>query len=256
MNAKTTISRHWPIPQTLRRRFLSFLAAGCLISAGAQSYADGFTSPTQLIGVTKRFLEFTVEDYLATGHIEGRYEIQVNNLDPRLRLAQCDKELTATLESPAQPMGRVTVRVRCEGSSPWTIFVPAQVKLFREVVTVTHPRKRGMVIDYDDVVLRERDISLINQGYMTAVELAVGQKLLRPMVTDQVLTLTHLEQAAVVRKGDQVVINARSGTLTVRMPGEALSDGGLSEQVRVKNLNSKRVIKARITGPGQVEVAL
>ena len=59
-----------------------------------------------------------------------------------------------------------------------------------------------------------------------------------------------------MRKGDQVVINARSGTLTVRMPGEALSDGGLSEQVRVKNLNSKRVIKARITGPGQVEVAL
>ncbi|GLX89058.1 flagella basal body P-ring formation protein FlgA [Pseudomonas fragi] len=206
--------------------------------------------------MTQGFLEFTVEDYLATGHIEGRYEIQVNNLDPRLRLAQCDKELTATLESPAQPMGRVTVRVRCEGSSPWTIFVPAQVKLFREVVTVTHPLKRGMVIDYDDVVLRERDISLINQGYMTAVELAVGQKLLRPMVTDQVLTLTHLEQAAVVRKGDQVVINARSGTLTVRMPGEALSDGGLSEQVRVKNLNSKRVIKARITGPGQVEVAL
>ena len=70
------------------------------------------------------------------------------------------------------------------------------------------------------------------------------------------MTLTHLEQAAAVRKGDQVVINARSGTLSVRMPGEALSDGGLSEQIRVKNLNSKRVIKARITGPGQVEVAL
>ena len=124
------------------------------------------------------------------------------------------------------------------------------------MVTVLHPLKRGTIISDDDVVLRERDVGLITQGYMTAVELVVGQKLLRPMVTDQVLTLTHLEQAAVVRKGDQVVINARSGTLTVRMPGEALSDGGLSEQVRVKNLNSKRVIKARITGPGQVEVAL
>ncbi|MBS5840222.1 MAG: flagellar basal body P-ring formation protein FlgA [Pseudomonas sp.] len=256
MNAKTTISCHRPILQTLRLRGARVLATICLIIAGTQSYADGFTSPTQLIGVTQGFLEFTVEDYLATGQIEGRYEIQVNNLDPRLRLAQCDKELTATLESPAQPMGRVTVRVRCEGSSPWTIFVPAQVKLFREVVTVLHPLKRGTIISDDDVVLRERDVGLITQGYMTAVELVVGQKLLRPMVTDQVLTLTHLEQAAVVRKGDQVVINARSGTLTVRMPGEALSDGGLSEQVRVKNLNSKRVIKARITGPGQVEVAL
>ena len=129
MNAKTTISCHRPILQTLRLRCASMLAAVCLISVGTQSYADGFTSPTQLIGVTQGFLEFTVEDYLATGQIEGRYEIQVNNLDPRLRLAQCDKELTATLESPAQPMGRVTVRVRCEGSSPWTIFCPGTGKV-------------------------------------------------------------------------------------------------------------------------------
>ena len=256
MNAKTTISCHRPFLQTLRRSCLSVLAAGTLLGTGTYSKADAFTSPEQLIGVTQGFLEFTVEDYLATSQTEGRYQIQVNNLDPRLRLAHCDKELTATLESPAQPMGRVIVRVRCEGGSPWTIFVPAQVKLFRDVVIVNHPLKRGMVIDYADVTLRERDISLINQGYLTATELAVGQKLLRPMVTDQVLTLTHLEQVAAVRKGDHVVISARSGTLSVKMPGEALSDGGLSEQIRVKNLNSKRVIRARVTAPGQVEVAL
>jgi flagella basal body P-ring formation protein FlgA len=40
------------------------------------------------------------------------------------------------------------------------------------------------------------------------------------------------------------------------MPGEALSDGGLSEQIRVRNLNSQRVVKARVTGPGQVEVSM
>ena len=59
-----------------------------------------------------------------------------------------------------------------------------------------------------------------------------------------------------MRKGDHVIISARSGTLSVKMPGEALSDGGLSEQIRVKNLNSNRIIKARVTAPGQVEVAL
>ena len=58
------------------------------------------------------------------------------------------------------------------------------------------------------------------------------------MVADQVITLVHLEQAEVVRKGDQVVISPRSGTSNVRMPGEALSNGGMSEQIRVKNLNS------------------
>jgi flagella basal body P-ring formation protein FlgA len=40
------------------------------------------------------------------------------------------------------------------------------------------------------------------------------------------------------------------------MPGEALSNGGLREQIRVKNLNSQRVIKAQVMAPGQVEVAM
>ncbi|CAI8987123.1 flagella basal body P-ring formation protein FlgA [Pseudomonas sp. IT-P12] len=209
-----------------------------------------------LIGVTQGFLEFTVEDYLATSQTEGRYEIQVNKLDPRLRMPMCDKELTASLESPAKPLGRVTVKVRCEGSSPWTVFVPAQVRLFRDVVTTTRPLRRADIVEPADVILRERDISVITQGYLTTPDQAIGQRLTRPMVADQVITLVNLEQTEVIRKGDQVVITARSGTLSVRMPGEALSNGGMNEQIRVKNLNSRRVIKAQVTAPGQVEVAM
>jgi flagella basal body P-ring formation protein FlgA len=211
-----------------------------------------------LIGVTQGFLEFTVEDYLTTSQTEGRYEIQVNPLDPRMHMPMCDKELTATLESP-KPLGRVTVKVRCEGAAPWTVFVPAQVRLFRDVVTSARPLRRAAIVEPGDVVLRERDISLISlisQGYLTSLDQAIGQRLTRPMVADQVITLVHIEQAEVIRKGDQVVITARSGTLSVRMPGEALSNGSLSEQIRVKNLNSQRVIKAQVMAPGQVEVSM
>jgi flagella basal body P-ring formation protein FlgA len=228
----------------------------CLFNAGNPALADTVTLPDMLIGVTQGFLEFTVEDYLASSQTEGRYEIQVNQLDPRLRMPMCDKELTATLESPATPIGRVTVKVRCDSTAPWTVFVPAQVRLFRDVVTTTRPLKRAGFIEQGDVMLRERDISLINQGYFTSMDQVIGQKLTRPTVTDQVLTQVHLEQAEVITKGDQVVITARSGTLSVRMPGEALSNGGLREQIRVKNLNSQRVIKAQVIAPGQVEVAM
>lgn len=232
------------------------MSAVCLFNAGSPALADAVTLPDMLIGVTQGFLEFTVEDYLATSQTEGRYEIEVSQLDPRLRMPMCDKELTATLESPATPIGRVTVKVRCDSTSPWTVFVPAQVRLFRDVVTTTRPLKRAGVIEPGDVMLRERDISQINQGYFTSMEQAIGQKLTRPTVANQVLTLVHLEQAEVISKGDQVVITARSGTLSVRMPGEALSNGGLREQIRVKNLNSHRVIKAQVMAPGQVEVAM
>jgi len=240
----------------MSKRRLKALAFLGLAQLAAVAHAENVTLPEQLIGVTQGFLEFTVEDFLATSQTEGRYEIEVNTLDPRLRMPLCDKELTATQQSPGPPLGRVTVRIRCDGVAPWTVFVPAQVKLFRQVVTTTRPLKRETVIGDGDVALRERDVGSLTQGYMTEVEQALGQKLVRPTVIDQVLTPVHLEQVEVVQKGDHVVITARSGTLAVRMPGEALAKGGLSEQIRVRNLNSKRVVKARVTGPGQVEVAM
>ena len=253
MNAQTTFFRRLT---SRTRKALCAVSAVCFFFAGSPAGADTVTLPDMLIGVTQGFLEFTVEDYLATSQTEGRYEIEVKQLDPRLRMPMCDKELTASLESPATPLGRVTVKVRCEGASPWTVFVPAQVRLFRDIVTTTRPLRRAGIVEPQDVTLRERDISLISQGYLTSVDQAIGQKLTRPMVADQVMTLVHMEQAEVISKGDQVVITARSGTLSVRMPGEALSNGGLREQIRVKNLNSQRVIKAQVTAPGQVEVAM
>ncbi|MDF0731939.1 flagellar basal body P-ring formation chaperone FlgA [Pseudomonas entomophila] len=250
MYTKTTFFRR------LTRLLAIPMAALCLLTPGARTLADAATLPEQLIGVTQGFLEFTVEDYLATTQTAGRYEIQVNTLDPRLRMPLCSQPLDASLESPAQPLGRVTVRVRCDSAAPWTVFVPAQVKLFREVVVMTRPLKRESVIGEGDVALRERDVGTLGQGFLTELEQAVGMKLVRPTTLDQVVTLQHMEQAEVVRKGDHVVITARSGALSVRMPGEALSKGGLSEQIRVRNLNSKRVVKARVVGPGQVEVAM
>lgn len=227
----------------------------CLSSIPGYSRAQSFTLPEQLIGVTQGFLEFTVEEYLATSQIEGRYEIEVRQLDPRMRMAYCDKELTASLQSP-RPVGRVSVRVRCEGSSPWTVFVPAEVRLFRNVVTAIRPLKRDAIVSEDDVAMRERDIGQLGQGFLSAMDQAVGQKVLRPTVIDQIIAPTFLEQPQMVHKGDQVVITARSGSISVRMPGEALSDGAFNEQIRVRNLNSKRVIKAYITGAGKVEAPM
>ncbi|WP_459748276.1 flagellar basal body P-ring formation chaperone FlgA [Pseudomonas sp. 3A(2025)] len=252
MNDKTTIFRHAALET---RHWLGAIVMLCLFCTATPGRAENFTLPEQLIGVTEGFLEYTVQEYLASSQIEGRHQIQVRQLDPRMRMAFCDKDLTATLESP-RPVGRVTVKVRCEGSNPWTVYVPAQVQLFRNVVIATRPLKRDTVITEDDIAVRERDIGTLGMGFLPSTDLAIGQKLVRPAVVDQVLSPTFMEQPAMVRKGDHVVIVARSPSLAVRMPGEALSDGGLNEQIRVRNLNSKRVIKANVTGPGQVEVAM
>ncbi|WP_417780316.1 flagellar basal body P-ring formation chaperone FlgA [Stutzerimonas xanthomarina] len=250
MSKQTTFFRH-PC-KTLRQAFL--LATLCGLSQLADSAS--YTRPEQLIDATRAFLEREVTDYLQSSQIEARHEIELNRLDPRLRLAACNQALTTRLESPAQPVGRTTVRVSCEGSSPWSVFVPAHVHLFREVIVARRPLTRESVIEQADITLAERDVSTLTQGYLTSFDQVLGNKITRSALPDQVLPPTYLSAAEVVRKGDQVVISAKNSTINVRMPGEALSDGALGAQIRVKNQRSGRTIKARIVGPGHVEVAM
>ncbi len=159
MHTKTTFFRR------LTRLLTGSLATLCLLVPGVRTVADALTLPEQLIGVTQGFLEFTVEDYLATTQTPGRYEIQVNPLDPRLRMPLCSQQLDASLESPSLPLGRVTVRVRCDSAAPWTVFVPATVRLFRDVVVVTRPLKRDNTVGEGDVALRERDVGTLGRVF-------------------------------------------------------------------------------------------
>ena len=252
MKTLTTLFRH----MMAKRLALVGVLPALGLFGYSQAHAANLTLPEELIGATEGFLEFMVEDYLERSEITARHEIQVNPLDPRLRLAACDSDLTQSLESPAQPVGRVTVRVSCEGSTPWTVFVPAQVRIFRPVVVVRTALRRDSIIGAGDVALVEQDVSLLNRGYVTEVEQVIGRKLTRATRTDQVLTPAMLQLAEAVRRGDQVVISARSGGINVRMQGEALSGGTLGQQISVRNLTSQRVIRARVVGPGQVEVEM
>jgi flagella basal body P-ring formation protein FlgA len=253
MKIKSTFFRHLPA----RYRQLPIVALA-LLGLGYQSciIAAEATLPEQLIGSSHAFLEQAVSAYLERSEIQARHEIEFQPLDPRLRLPDCVDGLTVTLESPAQPIGRVTLKVRCAGTHPWSIFVPAQVRVYRQVLLARQPLKRATVLSEADLKLTERDIGLLNQGYLTSIDQAIGKKLTRPLLTDQVIAPPHLQQAEVVSKGDHVVITARSDGISVRMSGEALGAGGTGAQIPVRNLTSGRTIKARITGPGQVEAAM
>lgn len=250
MNTQMTVFRH-PCKVLIQAILIPILCG-----LGQLADAASVTRPEQLIDATREFLEQEVDNYLQRSQIQARHEIEVNRLDPRLRLASCDQPLLTKLESPAQPVGRTTVRVSCTGTAPWSVFVPAQVHLFREVIVARRPLARDTIIEQADVALAERDVSLLNQGYLTAFDQVLGNKVSRSALPDQVIPPTYISAAEIIRKGDQVVISAKNSTINVRMPGEALSDGALGTQIRIKNQRSGRTIKARVIGPGQVEVAM
>ncbi len=244
---------------TCFRRFFTGAIPGILLAILATGAGPGLRAATfteQLIDTTQAYLESTVDEYLQQNGIQARHEIEVNRLDTRLQLADCDMPLGARLESPLIPVGRVTVRVQCDSAQPWTVFVPARVRLFREVVVALRPLRRNALIQAEDVSLAERDTGLLSQGYLTGLEQVIGNSLTRPIRPDQAIPPAAVRLPVDVRKGDQVVIQASGPGISVRMSGEALSGGARGQQIRVRNLSSGRTLRATVTAPGQVEVHL
>lgn len=212
----------------------------------------------QLIGTTEAFLEEQAEQHVSSSTRDARYEVEVGRLDPRLRLPLCPAEsLVPTLESPAVPVGRVTVRVSCESDSVrWRLFVPAKVSLFEQVLVTKRPLARHEVLQAADITFMERDVGLLGDQYLTDPTLALGKRAKRQLSGDMVIGAKHLENDEIVKRGDKVVISAANTQISVRMPGEALQAGTVGSQIRVRNTRSGRVVTARVIGPGQVEVAM
>jgi hypothetical protein len=62
--------------------------------------------------------------------------------------------------------------------------------------------------------------------------------------------------AVLVRPRQRVSMQVRSGELTVTAAGEAQQEGRLGQSILVQNVDSKKMITARVTGPGTVEIEL
>lgn len=59
-----------------------------------------------------------------------------------------------------------------------------------------------------------------------------------------------------VRTRQRVAMQVRSGELVVTAVGEAQQEGRLGQTILVQNVDSKKMVSARVTGPGTVEIDL
>ena len=70
------------------------------------------------------------------------------------------------------------------------------------------------------------------------------------------MTLESLTATNVIHRGQQVTLIAGSEGFQVRMNAIALSDGRISERIRVQNLSSQRVVEGVVRSDSVVEVPL
>ncbi len=184
----------------------------------------------------------------------GQVRAEAEALDSRLLLPACDVPLAATVPARSQDSARLTAEVSCTGMRPWRLFVPVRVSVRRVVVVTALPLERGKTLTPDDVILAERDLAAVAGGYLTRIEAASGQVLRRAVPAGAALSPALLEAPLLIRRGQPVTLQARTGALMVQAPGLARGDGALGQVIEVQNASSKKIIQAVVLNEKTVEI--
>ncbi|MDR1650852.1 MAG: flagellar basal body P-ring formation chaperone FlgA [Synergistaceae bacterium] len=130
-----------------------------------------------------------------------------------------------------------------------------QVKLiwYQPMIYSASPIEKNSLLDPRS--LRSR----IGRAGMTAASFSSPEQLAGASARKYINAGAEIEagdisQDSFVRAGSTVTMVARVNGLGIEARGVAMQRGGLGDVIRVKNLSSKKVVKARITGPDRVEI--
>ncbi len=179
-----------------------------------------------------------------------------DGLDPRLRLVECSAPLTATVAANGVPSARLTAEVRCVGAQPWRLYLPVRMTSTRPLVVASRALARDTVLAASDVRLANASTGSVPAGALHDPGLAVGRLLRRPVDEGQAIVVPLLAAPAVVRRGQQVSVEARTGGLTVSVAGVARRDGALGDTIEVESGTSGRIVEAVVRSAKSVEVLL
>lgn len=232
------------------------IATGLLLAAlglGAWSpraRADGATGTTQSPDSIRAAAEQAVREHYALPG--SRVVVSAAPLDLRLRLDTCREPLRAVVPANAASSSRLTVPVRCPQPGGWTVRVPLQLQLFRQVLVTSRPLLRGDGLGAADVHAEERDVARLGYGYIDNLAQVAGRTLARSLAQGSVLSPGALGGRRMVRAGDRVEMVARLDGIEVRATGVAMGSGDNGARLRVRNESSGKVVDAMVSAPGVV----
>lgn len=220
-----------------------------------------------------------VRQWMAQTYGGSPNEVQIAPLDNRLQVLPCER--TLWIDHPFA--SRETVRVRCPAvagaasqnaySVPvWQLYlrilsvVPVVAPKSAGVASGGHATKmvvvkqllqRGTLLTPD--MLQEVDALVAANGQadasqLTSIKDAEMAELVRDMPAGSPLRSYDIRRAVLVKMGQQVMMTVGNGAdFQIRIRVEALQDGRMGEQVKLKNTESGKNFSGVVTGPSTVK---
>lgn len=225
-----------------------------LFSYSTHTTANEYHRSQDIHQDVSNFLTRHYDDQYANPTTTSEIEISVNRIDPRLKLFKCANPLTLSLKDSGNIGGNIAVKTQCQGEKPWSIYVSAKVSIYEDVLVAMNHLPRGTVIDESDIDFARINISEIGNYFADDFNQVIGKSLSRPIKRGSPIRLTQLKEPTVIKRGQEVVIEAQSSGIMVAAYATALSDGRIGEQIKVKNTQSNQIVKATVINQGRVGV--
>ena len=124
----------------------------------------------------------------------------------------------------------------------------------KSVVTLTRDLAREEVITEGDLAVTRLPKEKVRAGSLTNIAPAVGMATARNLTQGSIVRNHDFAPPLLVRSNDPVAITYSVPGLLLTAQGRALSDGAKNDVVSIKNLQSNRVVRGRVTGVGEVLV--
>lgn len=193
-----------------------------------------------------------------TAAFQGK-RVHVAPLDSRITVQTCQQNLQFDQPFPNQP----SVRVRCAQPN-WQLYItlnqgtePAAMTRqgptappLHKVLVSKELLKRGTVITPAMFTEAEMPAAGMENQLLVDSKLLVNMELVRDLTPNTPLRTYDLKQAVLIKRGQEVQVTAGQGQgFVITMRAESLQDGGLGEQIRLKNSESGRSLTGIVTGP-------
>jgi flagella basal body P-ring formation protein FlgA len=219
-----------------------------VISVSLSTLAFGQTmNREQLQDFVGQFIENNIS--LPT---QGKMTVSVSSIDPRIIIKPCISSLVANI--PQNHNGRnVNVKINCNDPTPWYLFIPARIQMVVPVVVAKSIISKGSRVDESNVIIEYRETRRIRGETLADTTIVIGTRAKRKLSAGAILTKKNI---CFVCKGSHVTIIAKSDTLMIKTAGIALKDGGIGEQIRVKNESSGRTVTGRVSAINKVVIDL
>ena len=121
----------------------------------------------------------------------------------------------------------------------------------RQVVVASSNLNVGQVLTPDLLKLERLDAEKINRTHLFDLSGLEGSELIRPIRAGEAIRTSDLRPALMVKKGDLVTfVIGRPTEFMITVKVEALQDGRLNEQIKLRNPESGHTFSGIITGKG------